>query len=220
MLINTNRHKSALLILTIFVVILLLFSVKQTFLILNLKKELLESKPNGVINETADDLLNSDLNCPYYTDKDIELAFANEVSIAYPPKPLEQRVLVFPDQFFDPNADTFDGEFIYSTGGSKQIKIEMIDVSGDGVEEQIVSINTAMNRTPHVALIVKDGKIIFKETGAQTYIYEAGNGRFKVHKTIDHLSGEEIVTSYSINKDNEIIPLWEQKLCNVRMRNN
>lgn len=220
MLINTNRHKSALLILTIFVVILLLFSVKQTFLILNLKKELLESKPNGVINETADDFLNSDLNCPYYTDKDIELAFANEVSIAYPPKPLEQRVLVFPDQSFDPNADEFDGDLIYSTDGKKHIEIEAIDISGDGVEEQIVSINTAMNRTPHVALIVKDGKIIFKETGAQTYIFEAGNGRFKVHRTIDHLSGEEIITSYSINKNHEIIPLWEQKLCNVRVREN
>ena len=220
MLINTNRQKSAILILTIFVVILLLFSVKQTFLILNLKKELLESKPNGVINETADDFLNSDLNCPYYTDKDIELAFANEVSIAYPPKPLEQRVLVFPDQSFDPNADEFDGDLIYSTDGKKHIEIEAIDISGDGVEEQIVSINTAMNRTPHVALIVKDGKIIFKETGAQTYIFEAGNGRFKVHRTIDHLSGEEIITSYSINKNHEIIPLWEQKLCNVRVREN
>lgn len=220
MLIDTNRNKLTLLFLVALVVILLLFLIKQNYSISSLKAQLSESKTGEVVGENSGNFFDYDFDCPYYVDTDLDLFSYNEVSVAYPPKPLDQKAIAIPEQVFNPNADEFDGRSIYSTGGEKHIDIEMNDINRDGTEEQIVSMDTAMNHTPHVALIVKNKKIIFKETGAETYIFDIGHGRFKVHKTLDHLTGEEVITSYRMNENNEILPIWEQKLCNVRVRDN
>lgn len=154
-------------------------------------------------------------NCPYIINENLGLTYGNEVSVAFPPQPLDKQEIILPPQKFDPNATTIDEQTIYLRDGKKQIEIESIDIDDDGSMEQIVSIKVAMNHTPHVALIVKDGNIIFKEKGAQTYIFEARRGEFKVHKTIDWNTGEETITKYKY-ENNSIIPVWEQKLCNVR----
>ena len=169
-------------------------------------------------NELSDNLLIQNQDCPYTTNLDIDLTFGNEVSVAYPPKPLFQKEIIFPKQKFNPDADTFEGSNIYSPDKYPGVNIEETDIDSDGQIEQIVSINVAMNHTPHVALIVKNGDIIFKEEGAQTYIFEAFGEGFKVHKTINWETGEESITKYKY-KNNTIIPIWEQKLCNVRVSN-
>jgi len=169
-------------------------------------------------NELSNNLLIQNQDCPYTTNLDIDLNSGNEVSVAYPPKPLIQKEIIFPKQKFNPDADTFEGSDIYSINEHPEVDIEETDIDNDGQIEQIVLINVAMNHTPHIALIVKNGDIIFKEEGAQTYIFEAFGEGFKVHKTINWETGEESITKYKYN-NNTIVPIWEQKLCNVRVNN-
>lgn len=87
------------------------------------------------------------------------------------------------------------------------------DVDNDGVEEKIISANVAMNHTPNIALIVKDGKIIFEKNGANVWIKEAyENNGFFFNETVDWNTGESKFTRY-IPKDEGFIPIWTQTSC-------
>lgn len=158
--------------------------------------------------------------CPYYvSSKDFpgdSIPYANSVNVVYPPKPITPTGPVeIIHEKFDPKNSYVEGRDLYVLLGQKPWQEYALDVDADGKKERILSADIAMNHTPHVALVVKDGYVIFKANGAQTYITEVDkyNG-FMLHETIDWLSGEEIVTRY-LHQDGKFIPAWSQKICNV-----
>lgn len=90
------------------------------------------------------------------------------------------------------------------------------DVDGDGKNETIINANIAMNHTPTLAMIVKNGNIVFEEEGANIWIGKIDNGQgFLLSKTIDWNIGEGETTRY-IYKDGGFMPIWTQKYCLVR----
>lgn len=90
-----------------------------------------------------------------------------------------------------------------------------LDVDGDGKKETIISANIAMNRTPHIVLIVKNGNIIFEANGANIWIKEAPNG-FILSETVEFgwYPYKKELTRY-ISKDGGFMPVWKQIECAV-----
>lgn len=93
---------------------------------------------------------------------------------------------------------------------------EEFDVDGDGKKEKIISANVAMNHTPHLALIVKNGNIIFESEEANNVITEErlGDGFLRT-ETVDWITGETLKTKY-VYKDGGFIPVWTQKGCLIQ----
>ena len=107
---------------------------------------------------------------------------------------------------------------LYKISPDKGWSFEEFDVDGDSKKEKIISANVAMNHTPHLALIVKNGNIIFESEGANNVITEelGGNG-FLQNKTVDWNTGETIEIRY-IFKDGGFLPIWTQKVCSVQFK--
>jgi len=104
---------------------------------------------------------------------------------------------------------------LYKLSTDKGWSERKFDVDNDGKEERIISANTAMNHTPHIALILKDGRIVFKAEGANVWIDRDHQGRgFTLSKTIDWNIGEKETIRY-LPKDGGFIPIWKQKSCSV-----
>ena len=102
---------------------------------------------------------------------------------------------------------------LYKLSTDKGWSERKFDVDNDGKEERIINANTAMNHTPHIALILKDGRIIFKAEGANVWIDRDHQGRgFTLSKTIDWNIGEKEIIRY-LPKDGGFIPIWKQKSC-------
>lgn len=57
--------------------------------------------------------------------------------------------------------------------------------------------------------------VVFKATGAQTYIYDENPGMFMLHQTNDWLTGDEVMTKY-VYKDGKYLALWTQRQCGVK----
>lgn len=104
-------------------------------------------------------------------------------------------------------------EELYAIPPNKGWNYEEFDVDGDGKKEKIISANVAMNHTPHLALIVKNGNIIFESEGANNVITEErlGDGFLRT-ETVDWITGETLKTKY-VYKDGGFIPVWTQKGC-------
>jgi len=90
-----------------------------------------------------------------------------------------------------------------------------LDVDGDGKKETIISANIAMNRTPHIATVVKDGNIIFEANGANIWIKEAPKG-FILSETVEFgwYPYKKELTRY-IYIDGGFMPVWKQIECAV-----
>lgn len=105
---------------------------------------------------------------------------------------------------------------LYKLPSDKGWSFEEFDVDGDSKKEKIISASVAMNHTPHLALIVKNGNIIFEAEGANNVITEElGGSGFLQNKTIDWNTGETMETKYAY-KDGGFIPVWTQKGCLIQ----
>lgn len=75
-----------------------------------------------------------------------------------------------------------------------------------------------MNRSPHIATIVKDGNIIFEASGANIWIEEVinGNNGFILSETVEFswYPYKKELTRF-IYKDGGFIPAWKQTECAV-----
>jgi hypothetical protein len=92
------------------------------------------------------------------------------------------------------------------------------DVDADGKDERIIHANVAMNHTPHIALILKDNRIIFKAEGANVSIHPSYQGvGFELYKTLDWNIGESETVRY-LPKDGGFMPVWKQKSCWVHFK--
>lgn len=152
-------------------------------------------------------------NCPYSTKGGIYTEYAtlaNEVMVAGKPQLIENPEVVKMSEPF--NLAEFEKD-LYKLSTDKGWDERKFDVDDDGKEERILSANVAMNHTPHIALILKDNRVIFRAEGANIWIEDDYEGRgFTLHKTIDWNIGESETVRY-LPKDGGFIPVWKQKAC-------
>ncbi len=137
--------------------------------------------------------------------------------VSYPPSLITSNVEITPvKEQFNPIKEPFGGDFYTIQKGANPWTESKFDVDNDQKDERILSANTAMNHTPNLAVIVKDGFIIYKIQGANIDISEVGdhNGFF-LSEVIDWNTGEYRTTRY-IYKDQEFTPVWFQTSCAIR----
>jgi len=175
-----------------------------------------------LINDKCGEMLENNkkgkFTCPYEVDghgyKDYS-RLANEISVSWEPEFIENAEVINLDKPF------IQAEFekeLYKIGDEKGWEERNFDVDDDGEDERIISADVAMNHTPNIAMIVKDGKIIFRADGANVWIgqgYE--NKGFTLYETIDWNTGETEFTRY-IPKDGGFLPIWIQRSCWVTFK--
>lgn len=93
------------------------------------------------------------------------------------------------------------------------------DIDLDGIKEKIYGLNIAMTKGPHILVIVKDNKVIFKDSGANidyhpilTRLSRDDYGFMISTNYLASLPRNLLYTKYKI-QDNQIIPVWEQYEC-------
>lgn len=110
----------------------------------------------------------TELICPYKMEAGIFKEFvrsADEVEIIGVPEFIENPEVIKIKKPF--NKKEFETDLDKKLGPSGLVYKEF-DVDEDGKSETIVSYNLTMNHTPNVALIVKNGNIIFEAEGGST----------------------------------------------------
>lgn len=97
-------------------------------------------------------------------------------------------------------------------------EIDKFDVDNDGKDETIMGADLYMNHRPHMAMIVKNGNLIFEASGGGIGIkkvYE--NTGFTLEEEVDRTMGEYLITRY-IPKDGGFMAIWTQKICYAQFR--
>lgn len=90
------------------------------------------------------------------------------------------------------------------------------DVDGDGKEEIFITADIYMNHRPHIAMLVKDGKVIFETEGAGVWLEKVyDNKGFTLSEEIERFTGEHKKTRY-VYKDGGFAPVWTQKICYIQ----
>ena len=137
----------------------------------------------------------------------------NEVDVVREPVFIENLEVVILNEPF--NEKEFE-KGLYQLITHKGWDSREFDVDEDGEDETIINANVAMTHSPHIAMVVKNGNIIFKAGGAGVWIEEVyGNQGFILKETVDWNIGEESRTRY-ISKDGGFMPVWTQKVCWVK----
>lgn len=104
------------------------------------------------------------------------------------------------------------GKDLYNYDNEKSPwQIEELDIDGDLKKEKVYYGKVAMNHTPHVAYVVKDGVVIFYAGGANVQLEQASNG-FLVHVTLDWNIDKYETTKYE-KVNGEYKPVWYQITC-------
>ena len=152
-------------------------------------------------------------HCPYSVDGGIYKEYvrsANEVSVVGKPEFVENPQVIKLNKPF--NQQEFE-KGLYKLSSDKGWDSRKFDVDGDREDETIISGSVAMNHTPHIAMVVKDGNIIFEADGANIWIEEVYGGQgFPLNETVDWNVGESKVSRY-IYKDGGFMPVWTQRIC-------
>jgi hypothetical protein len=158
-------------------------------------------------------------SCPYGVDGGIYKEYfkaQNEVTVVSKPQFLDKPEVIKLSKPFDKKE--FEKGLWKYTSTDKGWESKEFDVDGDGKDEMIISANTASNHTPHIAMVVKNGNIIFEVEGANIWIIDVYGGQgFQLHETIDWNIGEGKITRY-VNKDGGFLPIWTQKICWVNFK--
>ncbi|OGM14114.1 hypothetical protein A3D84_03345 [Candidatus Woesebacteria bacterium RIFCSPHIGHO2_02_FULL_42_20] len=126
---------------------------------------------------------------------------------------IKEPTPIMMNQPFEQNKAPEGREFYMLSNQSSPWSSESFDVDGDGKPEDIMTANLAMNHTPHLLKIVKEGQVIFEAEGANIYAeaVEDGNG-FVLGITTDWNTNQTKRTRYEY-KNGEFIPVWYQENC-------
>jgi len=89
------------------------------------------------------------------------------------------------------------------------------DVTGDGKAETIINANVAMNHTPHIALVVENGNIIFEANGANVWIDKVSDGKGFLMRVTNDWSSKDYRLFRYVYKDGGFMQIWSQKSCGV-----
>ena len=187
--------------------------------IINSRKiEVFKTSPiEKTFQATEDDVI-----CPYVANgKFKEEYFSglfNEVIVTYPPVLIDPIPDVKPlNEKFDPSKPPGEEKFyLLESDKGNPWKERKFDVDGDKTEERVLDANLAMNHTPHVIKIVKNGNVIFEASGANVWIDEVyDHNGFFLKVTLDWNKGTYKKTRY-IFQDGKFIPVWYQISCAVQ----
>lgn len=151
-------------------------------------------------------------NCPYNINAGIfkDYVISNEAKVVGKPQFIDKPEIIKINIPF--NRQEFEKK-LYKISPDKGWQSENFDVDGDGKDEIIISANIAMNHTPHIAMVVKNGNIIFEAEGANIVVKSVYGGQgLLLSKTVDWNVGEGKTIRY-IYKDNSFVPVWTQKIC-------
>jgi len=182
-------------------------------------KSLFERYKSYIYDESSADSSVQSI-CPYLVDSNFPREYFsnvfNEVMVTYSPKLVNSSEKTLPlKERFDPTKPPY-GEELYVVPPNDAWTESKFDVDNDQIDERILSANTAMNHTPNLAVIVKNGFIIFKVQGANIDISEVGNHNgFFLSEAVDWNAGEYRTIRY-IYKDEKFTPVWYQTSCAVR----
>lgn len=142
--------------------------------------------------------------------KNISEAFYGfeHIPVTYPPeenKEVTEPIMNVPERYFlyEPHWD------------------DPIDVDKDGIQEQIFYYATAMNHTPHIAVIVKNDIIVFQAggPGIQIEATENGNGFYtREYQWTDIPTANTKITRY-IYEDGEFKPVWYRRIYVLEVSN-
>lgn len=111
-----------------------------------------------------------------------------------------------------------EGQKFYKYSEDDSIWTETnFDVDQDGIAERVLTTKTAMNHTPHVLRIVKNGNVIFKFDGAglDAVPVEDSDG-FILSQTIDWNKEIKRQTRYDYDSG-KFIPVWYQEGCQEKI---
>lgn len=165
---------------------------------------------SSVVNPKPEEGL---FNCPYSVEGGIYKDYVrsqNEVEVVGKPQFLDKPEAIKLNKPF--NRQEFEKD-LYKLSTDKGWEAREFDGDGDGKDEMIINADVAMNHTPHIAMVVKNGSIIFEEGGVNIWIEEVYGGQgFLLDETVDWNTGEIRKTRY-IYKDGGFIPVWTQKAC-------
>ena len=156
-------------------------------------------------------------DCPYSINGGpyAKYMLANETAVAGRPELIKDPKVVKMSEPF--NLTKFE-KGLYKLSTDKGWSERKFDVDADGQKERIISANTAMNHTPNMALIVKNGRVIFKAEGANVWIVKNYMGRgFTLQRTVDWNTGESETIRY-LPKNGGFISVWRQKSCWVHFQ--
>ena len=107
----------------------------------------------------------------------------NEVKVLGKPEFIDNPQVTYFNQPFVENEFEKD---LYKVSDYKGWDSREFDVDGDGENEMIINANVVMNHTPHIAMIVDNGTIVFEAKGANIWIEEVDdNEGFLLSETID-----------------------------------
>ena len=142
------------------------------------------------------------------------IKYFDRTEILKMPQPIDDPQVVKMSEVFDEKE--FE-EGLYKIGSDKGWWSSSFDVDGDGEDEIVISASVAMTQTPHIAMIVKNGNIIFKAGGAGIGIQEVFDHKgFFLSQKGDWMTKGEIITTLYIYEDESFIPIWTQKSCHVK----
>lgn len=106
------------------------------------------------------------------------------------------------------------GKDLYKYDSENPWQIEELDIDGDLKKEKVYYGKVAMNHTPHVAYLVKDGLVIFIVGGANIQLKQTVTNGFKVSETLDWNIGKYKTTKYEYT-DKKFKPVWYQISCDI-----
>lgn len=139
--------------------------------------------------------------------------FKNKQNSACLKIPINAQDVEAVHELFDPNKPP-EGKSFYKYSESEEVwNKEMFDVDADGKSEEILTANIAMNHTPHLLRIVKDGFVIFKAEGANLAAYKTDDRKgFLLREVTDWNNNRFKTTRYSFELG-KFIPLWYVSNC-------
>lgn len=126
---------------------------------------------------------------------------------------IEDARVIMMNEAFDPSKPPDEGDFYMLSTETNPWTSISFDVDGDGELEEILTAKIAMNHTPHILRIVKEGYVVFKHEGAGVYAEEIeDNNGFILGETIDWNNSQTRRTNYEY-KNGGFIPTWYQENC-------
>jgi hypothetical protein len=156
------------------------------------------------------------LNCPFRVKGGVFNQYIksnNETEVVGKPQLIENpEIIKFDNRFVE--SEFKERLAMYASGGKWDTR--EFDVDADGKNEIIINADITMNHTPNMGMIVKDGRVIFEETGGGVWIEKVdGHQGFMISEEVDRQIGEYVRTRY-VSKDGGFIPVWKQKSCWVQ----
>lgn len=178
-----------------------------------------ESKDSSYVEDSLSSIRpvkEDEIECPLISDN-----FSDNAKVAFMPVTLfNSQALAHKElnKDFDPVIFS-DGLYNFETGNENNNElypwyVEEIDTHNELGNLTVYYGNTAMNHTPHIAYVIKEGKVIFVANGANINIDASNPNGLETTETLDWNTGKYKRVKYVFSKG-KFVPSWYQISCDV-----